>query len=435
CITLKNIKASKMQIRKVLIPLIIIIATFSGIMFFLRETLENIPENQQEENWIFEDSRLDRTAIIHLPIKVEDLTTEPHDGPIGPWGYHGGNHPEGFDHTGFVFKEPSPIYAPDDGLVVYIEKRASDDIKIIIFHNYTIASWFDHLTNITVSEKDFVTEGQIIGYSKQYGLRNIVDWGLIDRNNNTGPIFPGCESAPEGGSFVPPFNYLVEEDRAKIEAIFNETMLQPFLNGEFVPGMNKAEHGLINPVFPERSNPEDIAGVWILEDGNKWGPGGPPEILTFIHRNTTYFGEVFHAVYADFQRPVEFDTWDANFEINTSVTPHRIKLIFAQYGEETKAPLYGIYEVNASGSRTKLKIEFSENGYPMAFSSNASIYIIRSRYHPLQEINIPETAAYSILSGEKPQDISLNFGKTLLKTMPIEFTVNPIILKEYQTNL
>ena len=129
-----------------------------------------------------------------------------------------------------------------------------------------------------------------------------------------------------------------------------------------------------------------------MEDGNKWKTGGPPEVLTFIHRNTKLFGEVFHAVYADWQGPVKFDSRDARYEIDTSVTPHRIRLVFESEGiEGGGAPLYGIYEVDASGSRPKLKIEFSEIDYPAAFSDNASVYMLRSRYHPLQEVNVPET--------------------------------------------
>ena len=380
----------------VLISLAVIFVIAVGIFVIpnlLPPSLGPFEDHHEEESWILKDSRLNRQAVITLPINLSDLVTEPHEGPIGTWGYHGGNHPEGFDHTGFVFTHTSPIYSPDDGVVAYIEERSSNDIKVIIFHNYTIASWFDHLTNVQVKVKDFVKRGQIIGYSKQYDFgRNIIDWGLVDLNNETGPIFPGFEGCPEtNGSFVPPFEYLTPENKSAIYDFFNKTMMQPFMNGEFVSGMNKAEHQLINPVFPERNGDDDIAGVWILEDGNKWKTGGPPEILTFIHRNTKLFGEVFHAVYADWQGPVKFDSRDARFEINTSVTPHRIKLVFEPAGaEEEGAPLYGIYEIDTSGSRPKLKIEFSETDYPTAFSDNASIYMLRSRYHPLQEVNVPE---------------------------------------------
>ena len=102
------------------------------------------PERAQEEiPWFFTDPRLNRTANLSLPINIEDLADDPSLGPIGPWGVHGGNHPEGFDHTSFIFTKKAPIYAPDYGIVVEIEERHKDDIKLIIFHNYTIATWWD----------------------------------------------------------------------------------------------------------------------------------------------------------------------------------------------------------------------------------------------------------------------------------------------------
>jgi len=349
-----------------------------------------IEEQPSGEPPFFTDPRLDRIANISLPIDIDDLSREPHDGAIGPWGYHGGNHPEGIDHTGFIFVNKSPIYAPDDGVVAEIEYRESDDIKVTIFHNHSLMSWFDHLSEVLVSENDFVYKGDIIGYCRYYeGMnRYLIDWGLVDFNNDSGPLFTRYEDSGKLGSFVPPFDYLNPGERKLVEDFFNETMLQPFLNGEFVPGMTKAEHSLINPVFPKRDSPDDIAGVWVYSD--YWQSGGYPEILTFMHKNTKYFGEVFFAVYADFKPPVFFNSWDAEYEINTSVTPHRIKLTFISYGPEEREPLYGIYEIDTSGDRPILKIEFSNETYPSSFSENAATYFLRSRYHPIQEAKIPD---------------------------------------------
>jgi len=352
-------------------------------IFFKEETPP--PESTREEiPWVFTDPRLNRIANLSLPINIEDLADDPSLGPIGPWGMHGGNHPEGYDHTGFIFTKKAPIYAPDYGIVVRIEEQSEDDIAVLIFNNYTIATELGHLGEVLVSVNDTVEKGEIIGYARYYeeGGVYLIDWSVIDYNNDTGPLFTQYREY-KNGSFVPPFDYISKAERDAIYKKFNETMLQPFLQGEFVPAMTKAEHNLVNPIFPKRMSEDDITGVWVYN--GYWEPNGYPEILTFIHRNTKYFGEVFHAVYADFLNIWYFDSWDATYEINTSISPHRIKITFDYGGPNGVGVLYGIYEIDTSGDRLKLKIEFRNDTYPTSFTENAAIYLMRTRDHPLSD--------------------------------------------------
>jgi len=374
------------------------------------------PERAQEEiPWFFTDPRLNRTANLSLPINIEDLADDPSLGPIGPWGVHGGNHPEGFDHTSFIFTKKAPIYAPDYGIVVEIEERHKDDIKLIIFHNYTIATWWDHFGEVLVSVNDTVEKGEIIGYARYYEEREVylIDWGVVDFNNDTGTLFTRYREY-KNGSMVPPFDYISKAERDAIYQKFNETMLQPFLRGEFVPFMTKAEHNLVNPIFPERMSEDDIAGVWVYN--GYWEPNGYPEILTFIHRNTKYFGEVFHAVYADFLNIWYFDTWDATYEVDTNVTPHRIKIIFDYGGPNGVRVLCGIYEIDTSGDRLKLRIEFRNDTYPTSFTENAAIYLMRTRDSPLSDAKFRSSNTYTtqmlkrnnILKSYQPYGFKLN---------------------------
>ena len=382
----------KLSTKTLVVALLVIltIASFSLWTNYFKIFPEEKPPSSIP--WPFNDARLNRIANISLPINVDDLPDDPHLGPITTWGFHGGNHPEGFDHTGFAFDKKVPIYAPDWGIVAEIEYRHEDDIKVMIFHNYTIMSWFDHFGEIFVEKGDVVEKGQLIGYPRQFSFEGeggwyAIDWGLVDFNNNTGPLFTHYRDY-KNGSFVPPYDYISKEERLAILQKFNETMLQPFLRGEFVPSMSKAEHDLVNPIFPPRASEDDIAGVWVYD--GYWQEDGYPEVLTFIHKHSPYFGEVFHAVYADFKYVWYFDSWEASYEVNTSVTPHRVRIDFYYMGPNDVQTLYGIYEIDASGPRLKLIIEFSDKGYPEDFSENAAVYLIRTREHPLSDAKIPE---------------------------------------------
>ncbi len=382
--------------RAKILALIVVLAIALGSVAFMIGHLENESPSEDEdgsEHGLLSDPRLNRTASISLPVDLDSLATDsPELGPIGTWGYHGGGHPEGFDHTAFKFHDTSPVYAPDDGVVESVEYVGSDDIRIVIFHNYTMASWFDHLGQLLVAKDDYVTKGQVIGYSRSYASYSMVDWGLVDFNNKTGPMFPWFSTDPETeGSFVPPFSYLSESERLQVEQIFNDSMLQPFLDGIDVPRMSKAEHRLVNPVFPVREGEDDIAGVWVYS--GLWDAGGPPEILTFIHADTQYFGRVQHAVYYQRTASGGSETWEAEYDIDTSVTPHRIRLRFTRFDPNFPQTIYGIYEVYTSDSRPHLRIEFSNETYPTTFSDSAVKYFIRSRLHPENEANLPSTSA------------------------------------------
>lgn len=384
--------------RKFLVGALIIILVIIGIPILIThfKPFEERPVGEEEQQpggvpWPFNDTRLERIANISLPINVSDLPNDPHLGPITTWGFHGGNHPEGFDHTGFAFDKKIPIYAPDWGIVAKVEYRHADDIKLLIFHNYSIVSWFDHFGEIFVEVGDVVEKGQIIGYPRFFAFEDdgwyAIDWGLIDFNNDTGPLFTDYIDY-KNGSFVPPYDYLNQKEKEEILKKFNETMLQPFLNGEFVPSMSKAEHDLVNPIFPPRTSEDDIAGVWVYD--GYWEEGGYPEMLVFIHKNSPYFGEVYHAVYADFRGVWYFDTWEASYEVDMTVTPHRVRIDFYYGGPNNVETLYGIYRIDSSGPRLKLIIEFSAETYPEDFTEKAAVYLIRTREHPLFDAKFRE---------------------------------------------
>ncbi len=368
--------------KRIFFPVLIIVIILAIPLLHFLEPRIPIGEQNAEIPWVFKDKRLDRKANLSLPVDINTLSDR---AAIGLWGLHGGNHPEGFDHIGFGFKEKAPIFASDYGLVAVVENRGDDDNKIIIFHNYTIVTWYDHITNVQVEEGQEVEKGQIIGYSYGEG-GGYIDWAVIDYNNDTGPLFTRYYEY-KNGSFVPPYYYLNEHDAKVAYDLYNKTLLQPWLNGEFFgPAViNKAEYKPVNPVFPPRDNDSDIAGVWISTD--YWKPEGYPEVLVFIHANTEYFGPVNYFVYSDVKEElIHYETEEGNYTVDYSTKPFRIKLEFSPWSQHSV--LYGIFEIDNSGSRPKLKIEFSDEDYPSQFSSNAKIYIIRSRLHPIMEAKI-----------------------------------------------
>ncbi len=109
-----------------------------------------------------------------------------------------------------------------------------------------------------------------------------------------------------------------------------------------------------------------IAGEWLLK--SKWGAGGAPDLLTLIDAENPFFkGKIVMAADNLGTGQHVFDgTWTVDKATNnfTFIT--------------NKDIYYGLFELDESGERATLKIEYSTGGYPASFSSKAMLYIERA---------------------------------------------------------
>lgn len=127
-------------------------------------TLENKLRQEMSESG---ENKLDKlgAAVLSWPTSVRRLTALFHDTDY-PYRHL-------FEHSGLDIATPmgTPIYAAESGYV----GRASVGTKwygnyVMVIHNNNLSTLYGHLSKLVVSTDDFVTKGQIIGYSGNTGF-------------------------------------------------------------------------------------------------------------------------------------------------------------------------------------------------------------------------------------------------------------------------
>ncbi len=109
------------------------------------------------------------------PVSGRYVTTYFHD-PEYPFRYV-------YEHPAIDIRSPqgSPIYAPADGYVARVNIKGTSYGYIMLIHGDGLSTVYGHTTRSAVSEDDYVTQGQVIGYSG--GLPGTIGSGRM----TTGP--------------------------------------------------------------------------------------------------------------------------------------------------------------------------------------------------------------------------------------------------------
>ncbi len=306
---------------------------------------------------------------LSLPASVEDIFYNNKTG-IGGFGLHAGGHKEGLDHVWIELKVGTPVRSWADGTVTDIE--LSGDIEageyhITIDYGQNLIGIHMEIENALVNVGDLVSRGQVIGYGMSYdpeqssGEISLVDLGRTD----------GVKYG-EHGVYVSPFDYLENSEKRELVAAYKEHVLEPFENGqsENISIMFKPyQPYLTNQLFLHRTNIGKLSGEWYL--ATKWEVGYPNDLLTFIEADNPYYqGNV---VLSEDDETGGGDPWNINGTFEVDYENGRIKMT-NRYG-----PIYyGIFEIDDSGDRAKLKIEYQEESYPTHFTDNALNYIERT---------------------------------------------------------
>ena len=200
------------------------------------------------------------------------------------------------------------------------------------------------------------------------------EFNLIDKHRRDGVEY-------RGGTTVSPFDYLRDDVKQQLVDEFTEKVIEPYIakgieppvvGGESLGAVTLWEPYLTNPLLIHRENKGAIVGEWMLKT-KKWAIDDSPDMIIFLIANTRYYNK---------NRVTGFDeelekfvgTWEADYSNKTFVIYSNVHGI-----------LYGIFELDESGPRAILKLEYQPGSYPTGFSDKALTYIERDAVQRRQD--------------------------------------------------
>lgn len=298
------------------------------------------------------------TNRLVLPVDVNQIVFGP-GGGIGGFGAHMGGHPEGLDHVWIEVILGIPIKSWANGTVTRIEDMQGEYFITIEYDGGLIGKHMEVKTCL-VSVGQRVNAGDPVCYGLSYGPMQSAEFMLFDKNRNDGVTSGGW------GSNVSPFDYLRDDIKSALIQRFTNEVIPFYLSGRDAGNNRRIEPYLTNPVLFHKNHKRTIAGEWLLK--SHWEVGGFPDILVFQDVSNQYITTKTILAADDAQNGGNvFDgTWSAD------TTTH--KFTFLSKGVN----YYGIYELNETGVRATLKIEYSTVAYPAVFTSNAATYFERT---------------------------------------------------------
>ncbi len=128
---------------------------------------------------------------------------------------------------------------------------------------------------------------------------------------------------------------------------------------------------LTNNIFLHSGSDGRLMGVWYLSSSN-WDQNYPNDTLTFIEADNPYHKGNVVLASNDKDEGRLFD-WSLRGAFGVDYEEGRVELV--HYDGTT---YLGIFEIDESEDRAKLKIEYRKGSYPAGFSSKAVTYIERS---------------------------------------------------------
>ena len=175
------------------------------------------------------------------------------------------------------------------------------------------------------------------------------------------------------GVCVSPFDYLIEEERITLAKAYIENVIDPRMESGEINGMfEPAQPYFTNPMMIHHENEGKLIGEWYLVSMN-WTDGDPNDMITIIEANNPYYTGTI--IIGTDDATARARSWNYNSECNINYTSNQIS--WENWGDET---IYGIFEIDESEERTKLKLQYQTGSYPTDFTDEAWIYIERSYY-------------------------------------------------------
>jgi hypothetical protein len=307
---------------------------------------------------------------LSLPADIDDFIV---DGGmnIGGYGLHAGGHVEGLGHTWISLKKGTPVKSWADGVVldVWIDDPPDGEYKIEIDYGHNLIGGHAEILTPLVEIGDYVTRGQEIALGMGSGYSS-AEFSLTDAGRNDSIMQLNASGPGYRGSHASPFDYLEDDDKRALVEAYKEYVIDPYVQDETIVGyFEPYQPYLTNDPLLHRSNPGKLTGSWLLISSN-WSCEPPNDFLFFIEADNPYFT-------GNIVKSQEDSCWDAEWELNgefeVDYDTNHILVKKNRDGDKT----FGLFEINESGERAILTIEFQNDAYPSSFTNNALTYIQR----------------------------------------------------------
>lgn len=306
---------------------------------------------------------------LSLPADIADIFYSEKTG-VGGFGLHDGGHIEGLDHVWIEIKPGTPVRSWADGSVMDVRLSgdvAAGEYQITIDYGQNLIGVHMEIETPYVKQYQPVKRGQEVGLGMSFDPeQSSAEFSLIDLGRTDGV------KAWDKGVYVSPYDYLEDSEKKKLVEAYQKHVIEPYQqqgNAEGLTWVFKPyQPYLTNQLFLHEGNEGRLAGAWYCLSA-RWEPGYPDDILTFIEADNPYYkgNIVLAADDSDEGGRNDWGTFEVDYEKG------QVKII-KNYG----ATYYGIFEIDESEERARLKIEYQEGSYPTEFSASALIYIERT---------------------------------------------------------
>lgn len=324
-------------------------------------------EIAKPQPWVFDSitqpvpSGASKTRLTSFPAPLDKSYVE------GSYGAHRGGHPEGLDHEWIGIPDDTPVLNWARGEVTHVflnNPDVPDDWRIFIDYGDGLSGEHMDVKTPLVKKGDTVKAGQGIAYGKTQAWNSGYhsgEFNLVDQHRIDGVMY-------RDGATVSPFDYLEEDLKQEVIAMYTKKSIEPYTQrGEFFMGFTPWEPYLTNPLVFHKQYKGTLAGEWYLKN-KKWTNDSVPDVMTLLSANTKYYSKQ-RVIFGEDRDDGGFGfegEWEADYNVG--------RVLFTNTGRGTH---FGIFELDESGPRALLKIEYATSSYPLEFSDKAYMYIER----------------------------------------------------------
>jgi hypothetical protein len=305
---------------------------------------------------------------LSLPASVEDIFFTWEAG-AGAYGLHAGGHIEGLDHVWIEIRDGIPVGSWANGTVT--DLRYSGDVEhgeyhITIDYGKNLTGTHMEIATPLVEVGDYVERGQAVGYGMGFfsGLQS-AEIGIVDRGRRDG-IWGG------NGVNVSPYDYLREEEKQTLVEAYKAHTVEKYGKDQRITWLFDASQPyLTNPLLIHEGNEGRLTGEWYLVS-HPWEPGWPNDMLVLIEADNAWYTGNRVLANDDTDEDSQPRNIDGTFEVDYE--RGRILIYNQKYG----GILFGIFEVDETGERALLRIEFHEYRHPEEFTEDVLVYTERT---------------------------------------------------------